>query len=135
MNLEHKSKLFSGAVLMVALGLFVKVIGLLSTLVLARLLTPADFGLVALVMAVYAFIELLNALGFDVVLIQKQDASKEHYDTAWTLKVVFSAVALVIMILVATPMATFYGDERVTVLAYCLSLMFLLNDWLIILDT
>ncbi len=61
-----------------------------STIVLARLLVPADFGLVAMAMSVMALIELASAFGFEVPLIQRTDPSRAHYDTAWTLRLMFA---------------------------------------------
>lgn len=122
----HK-KILSGAALMVLLRLLVKSLGLISTMVLARLLVPDDFGLIAIVMAIYALIELINAFGFDVVLIQKQDATDEHYNTAWTIKVLFGVIAAGVMLVAAVPLAEFYQDPRLTPLAQMLSLMFIIN--------
>src|SRR5262245_6227997 len=62
-----------------------RALGLVNTVVLARLLTPEDFGVVAMCMVIVAAVEALSAFGFDVVLIQRQDAQRAHYDTAFTL--------------------------------------------------
>ena len=70
-----------GAAWMMGFKLFDKSIGLISTLVLARVLTPADFGLVAMATAVVALLELMGAFGFDSALIQRQNTDHRHYDT------------------------------------------------------
>lgn len=89
-----------------------KSVGLISTLILARLLTPADFGLVAMATAVVALTELMGAFGFDTALIQRQDAKRAHYDTAWTFNVIFGmAVALTLLVL-AEPASEFYREPR-----------------------
>ncbi len=91
-----------------------KGLGLLSTLLLARLLVPADFGLVAMAMSVVAFTQLMSAFGFDTALIQRQDAGREHYDTAWTFNVIFGAAMAVLLAVLAKPMSSFYRDDRLT---------------------
>ncbi|MDE2399299.1 MAG: lipopolysaccharide biosynthesis protein, partial [Burkholderiales bacterium] len=107
-----------GAAWLMAFKAFDKGIGLISTLVLARVLTPADFGLVAMAMVVVAFTELMSAFGFDSALIQRQDAGRAHYDTAWTFNLIFGAGAALVLFALALPMARFYSDERlVAVLA------------------
>ena len=53
-----------GAVWMIALRFADRIVGLLSTIVLARLLVPADFGLVALAMTIIAAIGVLAEFGF-----------------------------------------------------------------------
>lgn len=90
-----------------------RLIGLLSTLILARVLMPEDFGLVAMATSVVAVIELLRAFGFDTVLIQKQQAGPEHYDTAWTFNVVVGLTAAVVVILLSWPASAYYGDGRI----------------------
>lgn len=87
-------------------------IGLVSTLVLARLLTPADFGLVAMAMAVIALTELMGAFGFDSALIQRQNARREHYDTAWTFNVCFGIAISALIVILAIPAAGFYHESR-----------------------
>jgi len=61
-----------GAAWLVGFKLIERSIGLLSTIILARLLIPADFGIVAMATSVIAVVELLQAFSFDVALIQNQ---------------------------------------------------------------
>lgn len=101
-----------GAVWMLLLRLAERSLGLISILVLARLLVPADFGLVAMAMSVIAFVELGNSFGFEVGLIQREHPTREHYDTAWTLQIIFGAGCALLTVALAYPTAWFYGDSR-----------------------
>ena len=101
-----------GAVWMVLLRMSVRALGLVSTMILARLLTPDDFGIVAIAMAMFAMIELFGDFGFDTVLIQKQDVTARHYDTAWTFNVLFGGIACVTLLAVSPFIVAFYEDER-----------------------
>jgi lipopolysaccharide exporter len=109
-----------GAAWMLLFKLADKGVGLLSTLILARLLVPADFGLVAMASAVVALTQLLNAFGFDTALIQRQDARREHYDTAWTFNVVFGAVIAALLFVLAVPAGHFYRDDRLAPILFVL---------------
>ncbi|MES2316905.1 MAG: lipopolysaccharide biosynthesis protein [Pseudomonadota bacterium] len=102
-----------GAMLMVALKMAERSIGFVSTLILARLLTPADFGLVAMAMSVVALMELMGAFGFETAIIQRQDAERKHFDTAWTFGVIFSSVTALLLLALAIPAAHFYREPRV----------------------
>ena len=51
-------------------------LGLVSTIILVRLLAPADFGLVAMGTSVIAVCELIGQLGLDAALIQNPSASQ-----------------------------------------------------------
>lgn len=106
------SSLARGAGLMMALRLVERSIGLASTLILARILTPGDFGLVAMAMSVLTLIELMGAFGFDVALIQRQDAQRHHFDTAWTYNVLFSASVALLLLVLAPFAADFYREPK-----------------------
>ena len=87
-------------------------IGIVSVVILARLLVPADFGLVAMATTIIAIIELLSAFNFDMALIQSQQATRAQYDTAWTLNVAIAAVCALLVAAAAFPAGAFYGDSR-----------------------
>ena len=102
----------TGAAWMVLLRVMDRGIGLISTVVLARLLVPGDFGLVAIAAGVIGILEVLGALGLDVALIQRADARRAHFDTAWTFLALVGVVAALIVVGIAQPVASFYGDPR-----------------------
>lgn len=97
-------------------------LGLISVVILARLLVPADFGLVAMAMAIIAALEVLSAFNLDVVLIQNQNAERKHYDTAWSLNLIVGALQALILILIAPLIADFYNDQRLQMIVYLLAL-------------
>ena len=94
-----------GAAWMIGLRFAGGIIGFLSTIVLARLLMPSDFGLIALAMAMVAAIGIFGEFGFDSALIQNQKAERRHYDTAWTLSIIRGLLAALIIMLLAEPLA------------------------------
>ncbi|MES1981087.1 MAG: lipopolysaccharide biosynthesis protein [Pseudomonadota bacterium] len=97
-------------------------IGLISTVILARLLVPADFGLVAMAMAIIAALEILSAFNLDVVLIQHQTAERKHYDTAWTFNFIAGLIQGLMLVAAAPLVAHFYNDDRLTLILYILAL-------------
>lgn len=111
-----------GMAWMVAARLADRSVGLLSTIILARLLVPGDFGLIAMATAIGAMLDLFGAFSFDVALIQKSQAERRHYDTAWTLNLIFGVVCGLGMILLAIPAAGFYNEPRLTEVMYVLSI-------------
>jgi O-antigen/teichoic acid export membrane protein len=110
-----------GAAWMVAFRLFDRSIGIVSTAVLARLLVPADFGLVAMAMSVIAVIELATAFSFEVALIQKADPQREHYDTAWTLNILMALGGSLVTAALAFAAAGWYGDARLVPVMLCIA--------------
>lgn len=102
-----------GAAWMVLYKLVERSLGVLSTIILARLLVPADFGIVAMALSFIVLAELLAAYGFDIALIQNQSATKEHYNTAWTGNFLLGLSITILMILLAAPIANFYRRSEV----------------------
>lgn len=101
-----------GIVWMVMLRLVDRSLGLVSTMVLARLLVPEDFGLIAMAMAVIAMLELMSLFGFDMALIQRQQVGRAHYDTAWTFNLLFGIFSWAMLNLLAGPAAEFWREPR-----------------------
>ena len=62
-----------------------RLIGVVSTLVLVRILSPVDFGIVALAQVVAATLDQLTATGFNMAIIRMRAPQAAHYDTAWHL--------------------------------------------------
>ena len=115
-------RMASSAAWMVGFRLIERVLGFLSTLVLARLLLPADFGLVAMAMAIFATLEIMGSFSFDLALIQNQNAEDRHFNTAWTFTVLFGAASALVLCALAAPAAAFYNEPRVETILYCLAL-------------
>ncbi|HKU15960.1 MAG TPA: oligosaccharide flippase family protein [Steroidobacteraceae bacterium] len=107
-----RQQMARGAAWMLALRVIERSAAFASTLVLARLLVPADFGLVAMATSLIAILEIFSAFGVDVVIIQRSDATREHYDTAWTLNILVAAVVAALMVLLAWPVSQYYRDPR-----------------------
>jgi lipopolysaccharide exporter len=110
-----------GAVWMVLARLIDRSLGLMSIVVLARLLVPADFGLLAMAGSIIAVVELLATFGFDAALIQNPTAGREHYDTAWTFSVLSAVVVAGTQVALAAPAAWFYREPRLEAVIVCLA--------------
>ena len=121
------TKVFNGALIMVLLRFFIKTLGLISTLILARIISPEDFGLVAIVMSIYALIEMLKAFGFDVVLIQKKNPSDDMYNTTWTIQFAFGLLACLLMYLIAPFIAHTFNDNRLESIAKAIAALFFIS--------
>lgn len=88
---------------------------LVKLIVLANILTPVQFGLVAYALLTLAAMRRLSNLGIKEALIQKEeDGVNEYLDTAWTLTVVRGTVLSIIGFLGAPYIATFFGAGPTT---------------------
>jgi O-antigen/teichoic acid export membrane protein len=109
-SIQDRMKL--GIAWMIVARLVDRSIGIVSTLILARLLVPGDFGLVAMATAIIAALDLFGAFSFDLALIQNASAERKHYDTVWTFNVLFGLFCAFALLALAGPAATFYREPR-----------------------
>ncbi len=104
-----------------------KVVYFLRLLVLARLLAPDDFGLIAIAFVAIEITERLTDLGMTAALVQRKDLDERHYDTAWTIGLIRAAFVSLIVYVTAPLVADLYGDERASPLIRVLALLPLLE--------
>jgi O-antigen/teichoic acid export membrane protein len=122
-------RLAVGAGWMVLMRFADRAVGLVSTAILARLLVPRDFGLVALATSLIAILDMIGELSVELVLIQNQGADRRHYDTAWTLNIIKGIVLAGVLVLLAIPTARFFSEPRVASIVYWLALSVVLGGF------
>jgi lipopolysaccharide exporter len=122
MSSAVQGRMATGAVWMVLFKLAERSLGLISTLILARLLMPADFGTVAMAMSFVLMAELLTAFSFDVAIIQNAQATEEHYSSAWTGNLILGALIAALMVVAAVPVANFYQHPELVVVICALAI-------------
>ncbi len=112
LDLDIEKKSAKGG-LVVFSAQFIKLfIQIVSNVALARLLTPDDFGLIAMVMAVTTFILLFKDIGLSQATVQQKGITHEQINTLFWVNVSFSFIVMIITMLIASFVADFYGDER-----------------------
>ena len=85
-----------------------------STAILARLLTPADFGLVAMVAAFTGFVSLFKDLGLSMATVQRTEVTHEQVSTLFWINVALSVLLMGIAAALAPAVAWFYGEPKLT---------------------
>jgi O-antigen/teichoic acid export membrane protein len=105
-----------------------KVLNLLATLVLGRLLTPYDFGLVAIASIATTTVMTATETGMTSALVQATNREKEHYDVVWTIGLLRGLAVLSLLYLGAPYAAELFGDARATSLVRLMALLPLLNS-------
>jgi PST family polysaccharide transporter len=119
----------SGARWTISIRVVERVIGFVSTLVLARLLAPADFGVVAMGTAIQGILATLTEFGFTKAIIRMQRPQHAHYSSAFTLNAITSALVAVAL-LIAIPVAQlWYDDARVAPVLATLAVMSLIGGF------
>ena len=126
MKMKNKS-IFSGTLLTVGIRWFDRFIGLISMFILARLLTPEDFGIVAIATLTVGLANVFLDLGVHVALIQNKNTVQADFDTAWTLKIIQTALVTLGLFFASPFIADFFQDERSIQVLYVLAFLPLIN--------
>lgn len=107
-------------------------ISFLVTAVLARFLTPDDFGLIGMVLIFSGFASLFNEMGFRAALIQKQDVNEGHFSSVFWFNIIVSILLMLLMTLSAPLIADFFKKTELAQLVRLLSLTFLIGSPVIV---
>ena len=99
-----------GAIWTVGTRWLIKGIGFLNTIIMARLLMPEDYGIVAMGMLIVGMTQTFLDFGATTALLRKETVSQDEIDSAWTLRLIQGCVAAVVLLLVP-PLAVAYFEE------------------------
>lgn len=97
------------------------VIQMASTVVLARLLAPADFGVIAMVTAVAGFAGMLKGLGLSTVTVQKAEISHQQISNLFWINTAVNLTIALTVVAFAPLISWFYGDPRLSAITVALS--------------
>ncbi|MBX0325907.1 lipopolysaccharide biosynthesis protein [Halomicroarcula sp. F13] len=90
-----------------------RILQLLKVVILARLLSPAAFGLLGIALLAIAALRQFSKLGFDEALIQHEDDDVDAYlNTAWVMKIIRGFGIAVVAFLAAPYLAVFFGEPQ-----------------------
>lgn len=115
-----------GAVTMVA-QVFKFSLSLGSNVVLARLLTPQDYGLIGMVTAVTGFVSLFKDLGLSMATVQKNEINHEQVSTLFWVNVALSMITMLVTAALAPAIAWFYKEPRLIGITLSLAAAFIFS--------
>lgn len=105
-----RSKLLKSTGWLLAARVLERLIGLISITILARLLTPSDFGLVAIASIVVSGIQVFTQFGFDWALVRYKEPTQNDLNSAWTLRVLLGLSVLGFLV-IAGPFAAHFFKQ------------------------
>ena len=126
MSLKHKA--FTGLIWSVIQNSGTQIFSLIIFLVLARLLTPETFGLIALANVFLAFMRIFLDQGFAKALIQRENLEPEHLDAAFWSQVGSGILLTAITFSTAGLVAGVFNQPKLIPVLQYLSLIFVINS-------
>lgn len=106
-----------------------QVIGLIIGVILARLLTPADYGLIGMITVFFALAMVFVNSGFGTAYIQKKDANETDASTIFFFNIFVSAFFYVILWFVAPLIANFYNQDELVNLIRVMAIVLIISSF------
>lgn len=100
---------------------------IVSIVILARLLSPSDFGLVAMVSVITMLLGPLQDGGLSVATIQRQDITHAQVSNLFWLNTALGLTLAVLVVIAAPVIAAIYGEPRLTNIAVVMAASFLIG--------
>src|ERR1700722_12756573 len=107
-------RVLASAALLWSTAMLLRVLQLATTVILARILNPNDYGIVALATTIVGFIDLMSNLQIGGAVTRSEDPSPDRLDTAFTLNLIRGALTGIVLVAVAWPLASFMREPRLT---------------------
>ena len=104
----YKSKVFSGLIWKFGERITAQLISLIVSIILARLLSPSEYGAVALVMVFITIANVFVSNGLGAALIQKKDADQLDFSSVFYINILLSTILYLIIFFTAPIIADFY---------------------------
>ncbi len=105
---ELLKKVVRGGGWVFALRGFSQLLNFVRLIILARILSPSDFGLMGIALLVMSILEAFSQTGVQHALIQKKDDIKEYLNTAWTVLILRGTILYTILYFIAPYVAIFF---------------------------
>jgi len=100
-----------------------------STVVLARLLTPQDFGLIAMVTVITGFVMMFKDMGLSMATVQRDEVNHAQISTLFWINVGLSLCVMLLTAALAPVIAWFYGEPRLVWVTLALASAFIFGGF------
>ncbi len=108
-------------------GAIGKIVSLGSTLIMARLLSPADYGLMSMAMILVGFVGFFNEVGIGAAIVQKTDLSETEVNGCFSFSILASLVLFAVTLLLSGPAAAFFDNPALQPMIAVLASTFVLG--------
>lgn len=112
------------------LHLVIKGITLIRVIILARLLSPTQFGTYGVATLAFAFIEIFTETGINVFLIQVKEDINKYLDTAWIVSIARGVFIFFIVIIASSFISNFFNSPDSYLLLLMISIVPLLRGFI-----
>lgn len=110
-------------------SLIQQVLGLLFGIVIARILSPSDYGMVGMLSIFSVLASVLQESGFVFVLTNRESVSKSEYSTAFWFNILMSVSVYLVLYISAPYLAAYFNNEQLISLSRYVFLGFVISSF------
>lgn len=110
----------------------VQIVQFVVTIILARLLSPTDFGIVAIILVVMNILQIFNEVGFGAALMQKLDRDELDFSTVFVFNLIFGVILYMVLYLIAPHFASFFKLPDLAKLTRLLGLNLIISSFIVV---
>ena len=122
-----RGSIISGLVWKFAERIGAQGIGFIVSIVLARLLSPQDYGLISLITIFLAVSTVFIQSGFGTALIQKKDADNIDFSTVFYFNIMISLIFYFLLYIISPYIAKFYNEPTLTTIVRVMSMSLIIS--------
>ena len=124
---DIKGRTLRGGAVTTVVQITTFVLRTVSTIILARLLSPTDFGLVAMVVGITGFFELFKDAGLSMATVQRKEITQQQISTLFWINILIGTLLTVGSMALAPALVAFYGEPRLFTLTIALACGFIIS--------
>ncbi len=124
-----KQKVLTGTKWVTLANIFRQILQLISLVVFARLLTPTDFGIFAILMIFVGFMQMFTDMGTSAALIHIKNPSDKLLSSIFYFNIFVGLVLSVCLVLISDPIALFFEIPQLKILLQIISISFIIASF------
>ena len=113
-----------------SLRIFTRIISFARTAIIARILSPEQFGLFGIASLALILIEILTETGINVFLVQEKEKIEKYISTAWIVSIVRGILIFLTLIILAPVIGNFYSSPNAVILLFIVSFVPLIRGFI-----
>src|SRR3990167_2165686 len=108
----YSKTVIMGASWIGGLKLFSRLVSILRTIIIARILSPSQFGIFGIATLALSLIETFTETGINIVLVQKKESIEEYINTAWVISIIRGSIIFLVIFISADFVADFFKSQE-----------------------
>lgn len=127
-----RKRAFKGVIWSAVERFSVQFIQFIISIILARILLPSDFGLIAIVMIIINVLQTINETGFGAALINKQSRDELDFSTVFVLNIFLGFFLYTVLYILAPSISIFFKQPQLTHLSRLIGLNLIITSFVVV---